>query len=78
MNRPLIVNAFWDDDAEVWVATCDDIHLATESETMESLIAKLNVMIPELVEANGGPDENLENISFQLRACRDEVAHRTT
>lgn len=77
MSRPLIVSAFWDSEAKVWVASCDDIHLATEAETMELLVAKLNVMIPDLVEANGGPDENLDNIAFQLRAFRDEVAHRT-
>jgi hypothetical protein len=29
--------------------------LATEGETVESLIEKLRVMIPELLEANGHP-----------------------
>jgi predicted RNase H-like HicB family nuclease len=47
------VEATWDDDAGVWVATSDDIPgLATEAETIEVLRDKLFVMIPELIEAN--------------------------
>lgn len=55
-RKPLFVRAEWDDEARVWVATSDDVPgLATESETVELLIQKLKVMIPELLEANGHP-----------------------
>ena len=54
MNGPLYVHATWDGEAEVWVATSDDIAgLATEAATTEELVAKLKVMIPELLQANG-------------------------
>jgi predicted RNase H-like HicB family nuclease len=52
--EPLVVRAFWDDEAEVWVATSDDVPgLVTEAATKEELLAKLQIMIPELLEANG-------------------------
>jgi Domain of unknown function (DUF1902) len=50
-----IVNAFWDAEVRVWVATSDDVPgLATEARDLNALInKKLRVMIPELLEANG-------------------------
>lgn len=47
------VEAFWDSKAKVWVATSDDISgLVTEAENIEQLIAKIRVMIPELLSLN--------------------------
>jgi predicted RNase H-like HicB family nuclease len=52
-GKPLFVRAEWDEEAMVWVATSDDVPgLATEAMTMEDLIEKLKVMIPELLMAN--------------------------
>jgi hypothetical protein len=54
---PLIIRATWDEEAQVWVATSDDVPgLATESPTLDALVPKLRVMIPELLDANGYPD----------------------
>jgi hypothetical protein len=40
-------------EAEVWVASSDDVPgLATGADTFEELIAKLKVVIPELLEEN--------------------------
>jgi hypothetical protein len=65
----ITVNAFWDDEARVWVATSEDVRgLATEAETIDSLVSKLKIMIPELLDANGCPDS--EEVSFQLKAER--------
>ena len=48
------VQAFWDKDAEVWVATSEDVPgLATEASSMEILTQKLRVIIPELIVLNG-------------------------
>lgn len=45
------VQADWDPEAGVWVATSEDVPgLATEAETIEALTEKLRVMIPELLE----------------------------
>ena len=50
----LRVRAFWDREAAVWVAESEDVPgLATEAETLEDLMAKLTVMVPELLEENG-------------------------
>ena len=47
------VNAEWDAEANVWVASSDDLpRLVTEADTLEELQRKLAVMIPELLEAN--------------------------
>ena len=53
-KKPFFIRAEWDEDAAVWVASSDDVPgLATEEATLEGLIRKLKVMIPELLEANG-------------------------
>jgi predicted RNase H-like HicB family nuclease len=73
--KSLFVRAEWDEDACVWVATSDDVPgLATEAETTEALMAKLKVMIPELMEANSYSDG--EEISFELFSRRFETARR--
>lgn len=47
------VDAFWDSDAKVWVATSETLPgLVTESDTIDALVEKLKVMIPELLELN--------------------------
>jgi predicted RNase H-like HicB family nuclease len=49
----LHVQADWDPEAEVWVATSDDVPgLATEAATIETLAEKLRTLIPELLAAN--------------------------
>jgi hypothetical protein len=50
MNRSIIVKVDWDDEAQVWVATSDDVGLATEADTQEALRAKVLDMIRELLE----------------------------
>ena len=48
------VKALFDPEARVWyVADTDVPGLATEAETPDQLLAKLDTMIPELLEANG-------------------------
>ena len=47
------VNAEWDAEGNVWVASSDDLPtLVTEASTLEELQRKLAVMIPELVESD--------------------------
>ena len=56
MIKPLQIQADWDDEATVWVAISDDVPgLATEAETLEHLIEKLKIMVPELLDLNGLP-----------------------
>ena len=52
-SRVLHVQAEWDPEAAVWVATSDDVPgLATEAGTTERLTEKLRTLIPELLAAN--------------------------
>jgi predicted RNase H-like HicB family nuclease len=74
-KKPLFVRAEWDDEARVWVATSDDVPgLATEGETVEGLIEKLKVMIPELLEANENPMEY--EVPFEILTRRVELVQR--
>lgn len=57
MEKPYCVHAIWDEEARVWVASSEDVPgLATESETAEALVAKLESLIPELLMLNGLTD----------------------
>ena len=72
-NRPLFVRVEWDEDAHVWVATSDDVPgLATEECSIELLIDKLKVIIPELLELNRGSGQE-QYIEFEMLSRRFET-----
>ena len=71
--KPFFVRAEWDEEANVWVATSDDVPgLVTEEATMEGLIDKLRIIVPELLDANGL--ELGKEVPFELITRRFEVA----
>ncbi len=71
-DRPLYVRVEWDGEAGVWVATSDDVPgLATEEASMEGLVAKLKVMIPELLNLNRG-DDVPHTAAFEMLSRRFE------
>lgn len=74
MEKSILVSATWDSEASVWVAESDDVPgLATEAASLDALLAKLNVMIPELLEMNDGDfgaDVPIELLARQGRAAR--------
>ncbi|QXP85674.1 DUF1902 domain-containing protein [Methylococcus sp. ANG] len=75
MRKILFIRAEWDDEAEVWVATSDDVAgLATEAETLEALSSKLESLVPELLDANSYPEG--PEVPFELLARKFSVAHR--
>ncbi|MEO6395692.1 MAG: DUF1902 domain-containing protein [Devosia sp.] len=48
-----IVCAKWDDEAKVWVATSEDVPgLVTEDASLDNLVKRISVVIPELLEGN--------------------------
>ena len=72
-KTPLFIRAEWDEEASVWVATSDDVPgLATEGATMEGLIEKLRVMVPELLKANEIATD--QQVPFEILTRRFEVA----
>lgn len=73
MQKIFFVRADWDPEAGVWVATSDEVPgLVTEAETLEALSAKLEHLVPELLEANGVPLD--AEVPFELLARRFSVA----
>ncbi len=75
MPKILFIRAEWDEEAGVWVATSDDVPgLVTESASLDELSAKLAVMVPELLDANGYPDG--PEVPFELLARKLSVARR--
>lgn len=69
MPKLHLVHASWDPEAQVWVATSDDVQgLVTEASTLEALDHKLKSLVPELLELNGQALD--DNDRFELIARR--------
>ncbi len=76
MAEPLVVRALWDDEARVWVAESDDVPgLATGAATLEELVQRLQVVIPELLELNA-PEKLADEIVFRIEASRTAHVRR--
>lgn len=75
MPKALFIRAEWDDEAQVWVATSDDVPgLATEAATLEALSAKLEILVPELLDANSYAADT--EVPFELLARKFSVIQR--
>jgi hypothetical protein len=49
-KSPVRVRADWDEEAAVWMAESPNLPgLVTEADTVEQLVEKLHVMVPELL-----------------------------
>jgi hypothetical protein len=64
----IIVRADWDSEAKVWVATSDDIGVATEADTLEQLTSKVVAMVAELLELGADDFSDLPEIPVQIMA----------
>jgi predicted RNase H-like HicB family nuclease len=78
-ERIYVVRADWDAEAKVWVAYSDDVPgLASGADTLEDLVEKLRVVVPELLDENGllpVPSAS-DDVPFFLLAQRIEHARR--
>jgi predicted RNase H-like HicB family nuclease len=75
MARPIVVNATWDAEAKVWIAESEGVPgLATGADTLEELVEKLKVAIPELLAENGIPFQ-ADNLPFKIETERSEYAN---
>ncbi|MGV3552741.1 DUF1902 domain-containing protein [Rhizobium sp.] len=64
----IIVRATWDGEAEVWVATTNDIDgLSIEAPTIEALEPKVIAALSDLIELNG-IDSDLAEIPVHIMA----------
>jgi predicted RNase H-like HicB family nuclease len=75
MARERIIQADWDAEASVWVATSDDVPgLVTEAKTFDGLLKKLRTIVPELMELNGAMPKS-GRVPYRVVAQRHESVH---
>lgn len=73
--KQFFVHATWDTDAKVWFVSDTDVPgLATEAASLDELAAKLNVMIPEMLELNGVIESDHAGVPFDLLTKFDGAA----
>lgn len=64
------INMLWDGEADVWVATSEDVPgLVLESGSLDALVEKVKVAVPELIELNGS---RTSAYSLEIQAKRTE------
>lgn len=70
------LNAFWDDEAKVWVGTSEDVPgLCVEAATLEELMNTAGELIPELLILNGVlPQGNTRPVPYHVTAERSALA----
>lgn len=74
---PYRIHVEWDEEAAVWVASSEDVPgLATGADTLEALVEKLRVVVPELLEENGLIEAGTLEVPFSLTAERTELVRR--
>ncbi|WP_461256239.1 DUF1902 domain-containing protein [Treponema sp. R80B11-R83G3] len=61
------VSLDWDDEAAKWYALNDDIPIALESDSLDTLIKRVKTATPELLELNGKPHSNI-HLLFRMEA----------
>ena len=75
--QPYAIKAEWDGEAGVWLGSSDDVPgLATGADTFEALIAKLKIVIPELLDENGLLAAGIDEVPFAVVVERVEHARR--
>lgn len=54
MDRSISIDARWDDEARVWLATSVDVPgLVIEADTWAEMISEAQLVLPELLELKG-------------------------
>ncbi|MGP1435005.1 MAG: DUF1902 domain-containing protein [Catonella sp.] len=64
------INLIWDKEAGVWVATSEDVKgLVLESGSLDALIERVKIAIPELLELN---QKNIRRANIYFKSERYE------
>jgi hypothetical protein len=54
MSRSITINARWDPQARVWIATSNDVPgLVVEADTWPTMIEEVRLVLPGLLELSG-------------------------
>ena len=71
MIRDITIDARWDGEASVWIATSQDIPgLVVEADTWPSMIEEVRLVLPELLELSGHASEKL-SLTFKAEEHLD-------
>jgi len=66
MTRDISIQARWDGEASVWIATSTDVPgLVVEADSWPKMIEEVRLVLPELLELKG---EGNQNLSLTLKA----------
>jgi predicted RNase H-like HicB family nuclease len=76
MPKAYVVNAEWDQDAGVWIATSEDVPgLCAQASSLEELVEVVRSLVPELLEANQALPAEAGPIPLDILARRQAFAH---
>jgi hypothetical protein len=54
MSHSITINARWDGEAAVWIATSEEVAgLAVEAEHWDDMISEVRLVLPDLLELSG-------------------------
>ncbi len=66
MSRSITIDARWDGEASVWIATSNDVPgLVVEADTWPAMIEEVRLVLPDFLELSG---ERSDNLSLTFRA----------
>jgi hypothetical protein len=72
MIRPITINARRDGEANVWIATSEDVHgLVVEADTWPDMIKEVRFVLPDLLELSGHRPEPLALTFIAEEHCSD-------
>jgi hypothetical protein len=75
MDKTFVIDLMWDPEADVYVATSDDVPgLATEAGSLDALIERVKAIVPELLRDNGIlTGQSSRHLSLSFTARRSET-----
>jgi hypothetical protein len=68
----------WDDEAQFWVAINDEIPIALNSASLDELMDRVRLAVPEMLELNGKPHEGIPLHPHYTPPRRDPQAEATS
>jgi hypothetical protein len=73
MENRYNISFFWDNEAEVWIASSEDVYgLILEDESLDNLMQRVFVAIPDLLGLEG---DGHQMISVNCVASRNELVY---
>jgi hypothetical protein len=71
MQRDITIQAQWDTEAGVWLATSEDVPgLVVEADTWPAMISEVQLVLPDLLDASGQRGDKL-SLTFKAEEHLD-------